>query len=127
MAFSANLKDKFPPKKPGMPGASKPPMAAPMPETEELGSNGIEDAQDSKYIDDIMGQDIEGEAGMEGEDKLNEVFEKAGIQVSPEKLARIQEILDEPEQAGAAPGMPGKKSPMGGGVLPESMDSGLMG
>jgi len=94
---------------PGMMG--KGPMGkAPMPPAED-------------DIDSLMGEDIAGgeEEPLFDETPLEMALKEAGINVTPEKLSRIQAILSEPEKGKEKPGSATAPTPPVGGMVPEKM------
>lgn len=101
----------FPPKKTSKFGKPAKPLMLDNPEDEAIGAPAGEPDGDESYIDDVMGADIMGLAGDEDAmgNPLEELFAQAGIPITPEKMSRIQAILDEPEKGPQkAPGMGAK-------------------
>lgn len=109
-----------------MPMGGKPPMGKPAP---------LPGDEDSSYIDDIMGQDMEGgeEDILGKESPLESALLDAGFKVSPDQLSQIESILNKPagapEAPGAKPPLPGlggaaKPAPKLGGAVPAGMKPG---
>lgn len=86
------------------------------PMDEMAGSTAEEPDGDESYIDDIMGQDLEGgDDELFKESPLESALTKAGFNATPDQLSQIEAILaKKPEKAGAA-GMDAGK-PTGGAV-----------
>ncbi len=107
--------------------AMTPPMAPPSP----MGG----ESEDTSYIDDIMGQDLEGgEEDLFGkESPLEAALIDAGFKVSPDQLSQIESILAKPAPkpgeglAGKPPVGAGPAKPMAkptGGAVPAGMGPG---
>lgn len=83
------------------------------------GSTEAEPDGDESYIDDIMGQDLEGgDDELFKESPLETALTKAGFTATPEQLTQIESILA--KKPGAAGGASGKPT---GGAVPTGMSS----
>jgi hypothetical protein len=86
------------------------------PMDELMGSTEQEPDGDESYIDDVMGQDLEGgDEELFKESPLESALGKAGFNATPEQLSQIEQILAK------KPGKPGAGAPTGGAV-PEGIE-----
>lgn len=107
------------------------PMPMPMGGKPPMGGPALPGDEDESYIDDIMGQDLEGgEEDLLKESPLESALIDAGFKVSPDQLSQIEAILTKPAAPMAKPPMGGLPTPPAapakptGGAVPAGMGPG---